>query len=79
VISRASGILRPPIVTATVKSQKTDLLGEKSDVIQPSTSGPSSKGRASSACASDRRRTGAYWRSRCQMLQWRARQVLGAR
>src|SRR5664280_1784091 len=37
-------------------------------------SGSSSKGRASSACASHRRRTGTDSRSRCQRLLWRARQ-----
>jgi hypothetical protein len=37
------------------------------------TSGSSSKGRASSACASPRRRTGTGPYLRCQMLSWRAR------
>ena len=38
--------------------------------------GSSSKGRASSAFASHRPRTGTDWRSLCQRLLWRARQEL---
>ena len=55
--------------------QKTDLVEEKSDVIHADLrTDRRSRGRASSACASRRRRTGTDWRSRCQRLLWRARQ-----